>query len=208
MQERDSWWQTVPGMITAAAGLVTAVAGLIVALQQAGVIGPGTTSEPPTSGALRGGADAVDDAGTGAVGRADPGNTGTSTVEQAVQGNTGNAATLLPRAAGATAHMGTVDYTILRAALESDAAGRARLRLSIRMANGQTFPANLWDDTFRLVVGGVPRAPTGGLNKVVEARSAGEGDVVFEVPAGTPNVLLRFQHGDDVADIPIDLSGS
>ena len=35
-----TWWQTVPGMITAVAGLVTAIGGLLTILVQAGIIGP------------------------------------------------------------------------------------------------------------------------------------------------------------------------
>lgn len=45
-QKSKSWWQTLPGLITAVAGIITAVAGLVVALNQAGfferrVIPPG-----------------------------------------------------------------------------------------------------------------------------------------------------------------------
>ena len=35
-----TWWQTVPGMITAFAGLLTAIGGLLTILLQAGIIGP------------------------------------------------------------------------------------------------------------------------------------------------------------------------
>jgi hypothetical protein len=38
-QERKIWWQTVPGILTAAAGIITAVTGLIAALHQAGILG-------------------------------------------------------------------------------------------------------------------------------------------------------------------------
>ncbi|HEV2664793.1 MAG TPA: hypothetical protein VG324_07775, partial [Blastocatellia bacterium] len=33
----QSWWQTLPGILTAVAGIITAATGLIVALTQAGV---------------------------------------------------------------------------------------------------------------------------------------------------------------------------
>lgn len=36
---KPSFWQTLPGLITAFAGLLTAVGGLIVVLMQLGVIG-------------------------------------------------------------------------------------------------------------------------------------------------------------------------
>jgi hypothetical protein len=35
--ERHAWWQTAPGLLTAAAGIITAVTGLVVALNQAGI---------------------------------------------------------------------------------------------------------------------------------------------------------------------------
>ena len=42
-----TWWQTVPGMITALAGLLTAMGGLLTILLQAGIIGPGGRSPSP-----------------------------------------------------------------------------------------------------------------------------------------------------------------
>jgi len=42
----QSWWQTIPGLLTAAAGIITAVTGLIVALSQTGFFG--STDQPPS----------------------------------------------------------------------------------------------------------------------------------------------------------------
>ena len=42
-----SFWQTVPGIITAVAGLVTAVGGLLGILFQNGVLGGGSNERPP-----------------------------------------------------------------------------------------------------------------------------------------------------------------
>ncbi len=36
---RTPWWQTVPGMLTAAAAIITALTGLLIALHQVGVLG-------------------------------------------------------------------------------------------------------------------------------------------------------------------------
>jgi hypothetical protein len=41
-QKPQTWWQTIPGTLTAIAGAITAVAGLIVALHQAGVFNTAT----------------------------------------------------------------------------------------------------------------------------------------------------------------------
>ena len=43
----QSWWQTVPGVLTATAGIITAVAGLVVALHQAGILKVGDKWTPP-----------------------------------------------------------------------------------------------------------------------------------------------------------------
>jgi hypothetical protein len=37
--QKQRWWQTLPGVLTAVAGIITAVTGLIVALNQVGVFG-------------------------------------------------------------------------------------------------------------------------------------------------------------------------
>jgi hypothetical protein len=43
------WWQTLPGLVTAAAALITAVAGAIVGLYQAGIFKRATNNPPPIS---------------------------------------------------------------------------------------------------------------------------------------------------------------
>ncbi len=51
--QQKSWWQTIPGLLTAAAGVITAITGLIVALHQAGMwekkneTTPHTVASPP-----------------------------------------------------------------------------------------------------------------------------------------------------------------
>lgn len=48
---RKSWWQTLPGVLTATAGVITAVTGLIVALNQVGLLGEaGDASSPAGDG--------------------------------------------------------------------------------------------------------------------------------------------------------------
>jgi hypothetical protein len=44
-EQSDSWWKTLPGMLTATAGLITAVAGLLAVLVQAGVLGADSSDE-------------------------------------------------------------------------------------------------------------------------------------------------------------------
>lgn len=40
-----SWWQSLPGIITATGGMLTAISALVLALHQAGIIGKGETAE-------------------------------------------------------------------------------------------------------------------------------------------------------------------
>jgi hypothetical protein len=44
-----------------------------------------------------------------------------------------------------------------------------------RMMNHDRFDANFWDQSFRLIVNGVPMAPESGLNELVSAESTQEG---------------------------------
>lgn len=44
----QSWWQTLPGILTAVAGIMTASTGLILALNQVGVFSRESTSASPT----------------------------------------------------------------------------------------------------------------------------------------------------------------
>lgn len=44
----QSWWQTLPGILTAVAGIMTASTGLILALNQVGVFSRASTSASPT----------------------------------------------------------------------------------------------------------------------------------------------------------------
>ncbi|MBC7377891.1 MAG: hypothetical protein H7346_10745 [Burkholderiaceae bacterium] len=52
----ESWWQTVPGTLTALSGVFTAVAGLLVALNQTGFFG---LKETPPSAAVISSSDRV-----------------------------------------------------------------------------------------------------------------------------------------------------
>lgn len=180
----QKWWQTVPGILTAMAATITAVTGLIVALQQAGMFEartPRDATKPPAM------------AGTGP---------GPST------GPSAGPSTQFPRAlaAGSEVRLGGAAYRILAAQLDRRNVEELTLRFTVRMTNSGKYPANFWDETFRLLVDGVPRAPVGGLNKLVQGDSAGEGEVEFAVPAATQSAVLQVRHSDESTRIPIDLS--
>jgi hypothetical protein len=45
----NSWWQTLPGILTAAGAIITAVTGLVIALNQAGLFKRQNEAEPDSS---------------------------------------------------------------------------------------------------------------------------------------------------------------
>lgn len=48
-EKRKSFWQTLPGILTAIASLIVAITGLITALADHGIIGPTPTAFPTTT---------------------------------------------------------------------------------------------------------------------------------------------------------------
>jgi transglutaminase/protease-like cytokinesis protein 3 len=48
-KSQKSWWQTIPGLLTAAAGVITAITGLIIALHQAEIPGETGPKKPSES---------------------------------------------------------------------------------------------------------------------------------------------------------------
>jgi hypothetical protein len=97
------------------------------------------------------------------------------------------------------------DYTILSAEIGPLDAESRSLKFAVRFVNGGRYPSNFWSSSFRLIVDNVPRAPTNSLNEVVPADSGKDGDVIFEVPAGTKDVVLQISAGDEKSRIPLKL---
>jgi hypothetical protein len=106
--------------------------------------------------------------------------------------------------AGTRARVGDAVYEILSARATGDNPGEVALDLSVRMTNNGRFAANFWDASFRLVVDGVSRAPTSGLDEIVDGRSAKEGTVSFVVPAAARRLVLRVGERDTVG-LPVAL---
>jgi hypothetical protein len=75
------------------------------------------------------------------------------------------------------------------------------------MMNHDRFDADLWGQSFRLIVNGVPMAPESGLNELVSAESAQEGNVLFVMPHGTTDGTLKITHGDESTKVPLALVG-
>ena len=94
-------------------------------------------------------------------------------------------------------------YELRSAELEPAGGEAKRLVLSIRMTNNTGYPQNLWDESFRLLAGGVTHAPVGGLNELIPARTDQDGRVVFAVPAQGQTVVLRISALGTSSDISL-----
>jgi hypothetical protein len=92
------------------------------------------------------------------------------------------------------------------AELDRATSSTLRLRLVVRLTVNSSPGANFWNDSFRLLIDGVPRAPVSSLNEIVEPHSAKEGTVEFIVPDPTIRVVLQLRNKGEVAEIPIDLT--
>jgi hypothetical protein len=124
---------------------------------------------------------------------------GKATVGTPVQPpSSGNVAGALPTggypialAAGQVIKREDRTYRILKIQLDENDPGEFALEVTAQMLNEGRFPANFWNDNFRLVVDGVPRAPVGSLNEVVEAGAAKDGVVKFAIPKNAKMVELQ-----------------
>ncbi|HKC92770.1 MAG TPA: toll/interleukin-1 receptor domain-containing protein [Nitrospira sp.] len=97
-------------------------------------------------------------------------------------------------------------YKILSVELDRPNSSTLLVRFVIRLTNGGNYDANFWNASFRLLVDGVPRAPISDLNELVAGHSAKEGTVEFTIPDTTTRIGLQVRGGDEVPEIPIDLT--
>lgn len=182
-EEGKRWWQTLPAILTGIAATVTAVAGLIVAVQQTGWL---AAEHAPRTDAPR---VEPDPAPVAAPARADE--PYELKLPERREYRLGN----------------VLVYTLLAASVTPRSAEQSELRVHIRLKNGDRYPRNLWDRSFRLEVQGSELAPFGNLNEVVESRSMKDGEIAFKIPRRARKVLLEIREGDDSAEIPLELRG-
>jgi hypothetical protein len=137
--------------------------------------------------------------------RAEPvpaGNTGSGNVAGAPP--KGNFSTAL--AAGQVVKRDDRTYTILKMQIDGGEANDLALEVTARMVNESPYPANFWNDNFRLVVDDVPNAPVGSLNELVDGHAAKEGVVKFAVRPDAKKAVLQIDRfGSDAPGIAIPL---
>jgi len=189
----QKWWQTVPGILTAAAAIITAITGLIVALQQAGVFDRPITAVSPTQNKT---ASLPERAKKD---RAEPGSGPASTshpvTDRTIQLPDGHSVTM--SFVGAKYR-----YTILSAQYEPSPPGKYLLRFRIRVWTDAAGGVNFWSDSFRLHAGELRFAPTNYLNELVSRDETKEGDVEFEIDDSIREAIFVITVGG------VDFSGN
>jgi hypothetical protein len=186
-----SWWQTLPGVVTAIAGLLTALGGLLLALNQVGLLNRGHGPAAPVTSV----------AGEASVASPTPSPPAAAPPAAAAQ------TVSFPPGAKVTLgnNRGRGTYELLAAKLERRTGDAGTLTLQIRLTNAGPADIGFWNDSFRLAVDGTPRAPTSWLNSSVDARSAKDADVVFAVPLAAKSLVLKINSGDEEGEIPLTL---
>jgi len=187
--ESKGWWQTLPGLLTAAAAATTALTGLLVAAHQIGCF---DRSPPAASQA-----------------QSHPiGDGSRSTGAEGATSSPANSTAPRRLALPATTEMrsGEFVYKLISAHLSSYAPGKASLRLAIRMTNNGRFDANFWAASFRLWVDESLQAPVTDLNEIVAPHSANDAEVEFVIPDNVSTVGLQMGDiGEGKPTISLDL---
>ena len=199
---RSSWWQTIPGILTALAAAATAVGGLLVTLDRIGLIGDRSGSAPtPSTGnapAVQGSSTAGQDAGP-AVRDAAPPRAGAAPYAVEFTGVT-EAKVRSQRADGV--------YKVLGATVENRGTSTLILTVTVELTNVGRLDIAFSTDYFRLIVDGRPRAPISTLIDAVDARSAKQAEIVFELPETAGNIVLLIDNTEDSARLPLVLKKS
>lgn len=130
-----SWWNTLPGVLTAVAAVIAAVTALVSTLHQTGWIG----AKAPTSLSTATGA---------AVAY-------TSTTPLGPTPDAPATADSIALPTQTTLTYGKLSYQILSARLAHPSPGTRLLRFTIRMTSNDQYEANFWDASFRLRLNGV-----------------------------------------------------
>ena len=186
------WWQTLPGLLTAAAAIITALTGLLVAVHQAGFFGrnpqtPAQTQAKPLPSGEN--AHPIDAQSAGSAPSA-----GVTTTRQLT----------LPE--NSQVRLGDAVYKLLSARVEPYSPDKVSLHLSVRMTDNGRYDMNFWSSSFRLLVDGSLQAPINSLNEILPSHSSKDGDVEFVVPASVSSVGLQMgEVGEDKPAITINL---
>jgi hypothetical protein len=164
-------------MLTAATGLISAVTGLVIAVQQLRPSHAATTATPVTQ----------------------------PRTESTVRTDSGRKTRAPVRAArvrvgfpeGRHVTINDLGYDVVSTQVSTKNPGQIELALQVRMTNSGRYPANFWNQTFRLRIGPDTKPPTSFLDDLVAAGTTKSGEVDFTLPRSTQSGTLLV--GDDPA---------
>ncbi len=187
--ESKTWWQTLPGLLTAAAGIVTAITGLLLAVHQMGFFDH--TPRPSGQVESRSASDT-----SGQVNGQDPAtHPATAT----------SASRLISLPGDIQVRSGENVYRLLSARVAPYSPDKTSLHLTVRMTNNGRYDTNFWAASFRLLVDGSLQAPTNDLDDVVSSNSTREGEVEFVIPSNTATAGLQMGDvGEGKPTIPLN----
>jgi hypothetical protein len=112
----------------------------------------------------------------------------------------------MPSSGAEIAH-GDLVYTPVAGSVQARGA-TTRVWLRMRVSNDGFSDANLWDDSFRLVVGNAVVTPNGGLNEILEKRSIRQVVIRFDVPSRPTKATLRVSYQGKNGEVPLDLTSN
>jgi hypothetical protein len=182
----QSWWQTLPGILTATAAIMTGLTGLIAALYQSGLVGRSDQSTaPPYSTAPK----STGKSAEAAPPAADSDPTPASPAARDIEMPDGRMVTMLD---------GTglkFQYTVVSAQREQLSPEKHLLHLRVRVWTNAPGGVNLWSDSFRLKVGDARLKPINFLDELAARDETKEGDVDFEVDGSARETVLVITVG-------------
>jgi len=178
----ESWWTTLPGILTGLAAVITAVTGLIVAYNRSTPAAAEKTATPAATSSIE-----------------------SSSAKRTA--STSKAVTIaLPALSEVKLDSGEMVIRILKVEVEPYNAEKKALKFNVRYTNNRQYDANFWERSFRLLVDDIPQAPTNSLNEVVAGNSAKTADVIFEIPVAVNQVVLQVFGLTGKTQIPIPLT--
>lgn len=97
-------------------------------------------------------------------------------------------------------------YKVLAVQVDPTWNDTVSLKVRIRATNEGALTAGFGDSNFSLLVDDTQRAPTSNLHESVDPHSAKEGTVAFTVPTSTQGLVFQLRVGDQVAEMPVDIT--
>jgi hypothetical protein len=189
--QKRNWWTTLPGVLTGAAAVITALTGLVAVFvpRDRPTDRPAAETQAPQAAAT--------------PSTPPPAATQPAALPGAAR------APVLPRivldgpAEVSFEKVWPSTYRILGIETGPRTPTHYGLRVKLRLLNRDRYPMNFWDDSFRLLIDGVPSAPDSNLNELVPGNAAKDGEVSFPVPHAAQTLALRVIQHDETADLPL-----